>query len=893
MKKMSLGILAHVDAGKTTLTESLLFDTGMIRSIGRVDNGDAFLDTGDLEKKRGVTILSKQALCTLGKENELNRSSDDVRITIIDTPGHADFIGEAERVLGVLDAALLLISGPDGVTASTKRLVGMLKSYKVPYFVFVNKMDMCERPEEEILAELTESFGEGFVKYTGVRFENGTADGTSDENDFLEEIASLSEDTIEKYLETGSISYDDILNLIYSGRFHPVVFGSALKNIGVDKLVNLVTEYLPDIKYRETFAAKIFKIGYEDGHKLSFAKVTGGSIAVRSEIDDERLAGEKISQIRSYSGSRFEAVDKAEAGDVVAFVGLENAYAGMGIGGEFDEESPLAQPVLRYDLELPKDVPLRVFYPKLKELAMEDPLLKLEATDDDRVSISVMGDFQMEILKDTILSRFGVAVEFVKGSFVYKETINYPVIGYGHFEPLRHYSEVQILIEPISRGSGIEVASDLSVNDLDINWQKTIISTMTEHLPVGVLTGAELTDIRFTLIAGKAHLKHTDSQDFREAVRRAVRQGLMKTENVLLEPEYDFVITVPTESVGRVMTDVSEMGGKCEISADGTLVGNAPARLISDYQTRLTQFTSGSGSIELKFAGYRDMPEDVMLSVIEEKGYAPDSDKNNPSGSIFIDHGAGYYVPWFECEALMHLPSMESEYLGVEEESDDERLQREAEQVKLARERSGKGSLEAGLQALGTDEIDDILRSATHSNAGKENRRTKRVYLTKSTVKAETRAKKTPVDKKKYLLVDGYNIIHAWKDLKGLLEDENSTSDRQSLSLEAARFKLLDIMSEYKAMKGTEVIVVYDAYNVRGHFTEKMDYLGVHVVYTKEAETADQYIARFTVENSKNFDITVATSDGLIQLIIRGENSKMLTARQLEDDYRTLRQSLL
>ncbi|MCR5632465.1 MAG: GTP-binding protein, partial [Eubacterium sp.] len=521
MKKLSLGILAHVDAGKTTLTESLLFDTGMIRSAGRVDNGDAFLDTETLEKKRGVTILSKQAICKLNKDDELNDSGDDIKITIIDTPGHTDFIGEAERVLGILDIAVLLVSGPDGVTASTKRLAGMLKSYKVPYFVFVNKMDMCQRSENEIIAELSDILGEGFLKYEGAS---------------KEDIAALSESTIEKYLEEGNLSDEDIENLIFGRRFHPVIFGSALKNTGVDFLIKTITRYIPDSEYRKDFSAKIFKVGYEDGHKLAFAKITGGSIFVRNEIDDERLEGEKITQIRCYSGGKYENTDMAEAGDVVTFVGLESAYAGMGLGGEFDEEQPLCQPVLRYDLELPIDVPLRVFLPKLKELAMEDPLLGLEVSDDDRVSVSVMGEFQMEILKETIKERFDVSVNFVKGSFVYKETIKYPVIGYGHFEPLRHYSEVQILMEPLAQGNGIEVASDLSVNDLDINWQKTIISTITEHLPVGVLTGAQLTDIRFTLIAGKAHLKHTDSQDFRESVRRAIRQGLMKTESLLLEP---------------------------------------------------------------------------------------------------------------------------------------------------------------------------------------------------------------------------------------------------------------------------------------------------------------------------------------------------------------------
>ena len=883
LKKITMGILAHVDAGKTTLTESLLYDLGMIRNAGRVDNGDAFLDTDNLEKKRGVTILAKQALCDISKDNELNKCGNDIRITLIDTPGHADFIGEAERALSVLDLALLLVSGPDGVTASTNRLIGMLKSYKVPYMVFVNKMDMCERTEDELLDELSEKVGDGFIKYEDIFAK-------------MEEVATLSEATIEKYLEEEKLSKEDVTGLIASGRFHPVVFGSALRNENIDGLIRMITEYLPQVIYKDSFSAKVFKVGFENGQKLSFAKITGGRIAVRKEIEDERLAGEKISQIRSYNGVKFENVEIAEAGDVVTFLGLERTFAGMGLGEEFDDDAPICQPVLRYDLVLPEEVPLRVFLPKIRELCDEDPLLSLEVIGEDRASISVMGSFQMEILRERVLEKYGVSIDFAKGSFVYKETITSPVIGYGHFEPLRHYSEVQLLMEPLPRGTGIEVASDLSVNKLDINWQKTILSTLTEHLPVGILTGAALTDIRFTLISGKAHLKHTDSQDFRESVRRAIRQGLMKVGCELLEPSFDFKITLPTESVGRVMTEISDMGGSCSMAADGSLFGNAPARCIADYQTRLTEYTSGQGEIELKFSGYQDMPESIAEEVIEEKGYNPDNDKDNPSGSIFIDHGAGYYVPWFECEELMHLPSKESEYFELDEESEEDRINREAEALRRVHTRTAE---ERDI-ALGTEEIDDILRSATHSNAGKENRRTKRVYLSKSTVQAEdrsSRAKKAAISetaaKKKYLLVDGYNIIHAWKDLKSLLADANAPKDKQSLDLEAARFKLLDMMSEYKALKGTEIIVVFDAYNVRGHFTEKMDYLGVHVVYTKQAETADQYIARFTVENSKKLDITVATSDGMIQLIIRGENSKMMTASQLENDYMISRKNVV
>ena len=918
MKKLSMGILADVDAGKTTLTENILFNTGMIRTAGRVDNGDAFLDTEVLEKRRGVTIISKQAITLLAPENELNQNDDTVKITIIDTPGHADFIGEAERALSVLDCAILLVSGPDGVTAATRRLAGMLRSYKVPYYIFINKMDMCDRSQEELVAELQDKLGTGCISFEKIQ-KGKFADKQKYKQEDIqeiqacyEEIASLSEETIEKYLEDGELSDQDITELIFGGAFHPVFFGSALKNEGIDLLIKSVTEYLPEMKYKDSFSAKVFKMGFEDGHKLSFIKVTGGSLAVRSVIDDERLAGEKVSQIRSYSGGKYESIDTAETGDVVALMGLENTYIGMGIGEEYDEDEMLCQPALRYDLELPIDVPLRTFIPKLRELLAENPLLNFETTenskensDNCRVTISVMGEFQLEILKDTILERYGVKVNFVSAGFVYKETIAQPVIGYGHFEPLRHYAEVQILMEPIPRGSGIEIASDLSVNELEINWQKTILTTISEHLPVGVLTGAALTDIRFTLIAGKAHLKHTDSQDFREAVTRAIRQGLMKTENILLEPQYEFVINLPSECVGRAMTDITQMGGECVLAAEGVLTGNAPARCIINYQAKLTEFTSGRGSMELKLVGYMDMPEDVTEEVLQEKAYDPDNDKDNLSGSVFISHGAGYYVPWFECEELMHLPSREADYFDVEEETDEERLEREAEIAKRRAERLGSaGSAEGRRDAIGTDEIDSILRSATHSNAinskeDKLNRHTKRVYLTRSAVQAENRANSNKSKsesqikvKKKYLLVDGYNIIHAWKDLKGLLADENASREQQSIDLESARFKLLDIMSEYRVLKDTEIIVVFDAYKIRGHVTEKMDYLGVHVVYTKEAETADQYISRFTIENSKNLDITVATSDGLIQLIIRGENSKLMTARELEDDVKRLKTAL-
>ena len=901
MKKTVVGILAHVDAGKTTLTESILFNTGMIRSAGRVDDGNAFLDTEELEKKRGVTILSKQAVIDMPSDNELNKSGDDLRITIIDTPGHTDFIGETERALSILDIAVLLVSGPDGVTASTRRLYSMLEAYKVPFFVFVNKMDMCERTSLDLVDELKE-IGDGFVDFSEV---TDASDGVTDQlsDSIWEEIASLSDDTIEKYLETGEVSESEIRTLIYSRKLHPVFLGSALKNSGVDTFVSAFSALIPDISYRDSFSAKLYRLSYEDGHKIAFAKLTGGELSVRESIslsDGE----EKISQIRLYSGGKYESIQKAEAGDVVALVGLDSAYPGMGLGDEIDDSSAICQPVLRYDIILPIDTPARVFIPKFRELVSENPLLYMEISEKEQITISVMGEFQLEILQSMILDRCGVKVSFAPAGIIMKETIAAPVIGYGHFEPLRHYAEVQILMEPLPRGTGIEVASALSVNDLGINWQKTILSTLSNDLPVGVLTGSSLTDIRFTLINGRSHLKHTDSQDFREAVRRAVRQGLMKAESVLLEPVMSLVIQLPAELVGRAMNDITQMGGSLTTESQkeingiltATLVGDAPARLVSDYQTKLNQYTSGKGSIDMRLSGYNECPEAVAEEMIQGTGYDPDNDKNNLSGSVFIEHGAGYYVPWFESEELMHLPKREADFLGTDELSEDERLLAEAELVKAAAEKRRNetgGSFEERFEAIGTDEIDDILRSTTHANAGSD-KRTKRVYLTKNRVVADMRksAPKTTAVKEKYLLVDGYNIIHAWKNLKGLLSDDEA-ANTQSIDLEAARFKLLDIMSEYRVLKGTEIIVVFDAYKVKGHFTEKMDYMGVHVVYTKEAETADQYIAKFTLKNAKTLDITVATSDGMIQLIIRGEDTRLMTAGDLERDVTQCRKTAL
>lgn len=897
MKKLSIGIIAHVDAGKTTLTESMLFLTGMIRSQGRVDAGDAYLDTEALEKRRGVTIYSKQAVIDLPDSHALNLSGGDVRITLIDTPGHTDFIGETERSMSVMDLAILLISAPDGVTDQVKRLRQMLDDRHVPYVVYVNKTDMCEEGRlPDISRMLMQDIDAGIIPLSP---------------DHIEDIASLSDDLIEKYLDTATVSDADITRLIYTGRFHPVVFGSALRNDGTDELVKLITGHMPDIRYRDELAAKVFKIAYENGHKLSFIKVLGGSLSVRDSLPDERLEGQKITQIRCYSGGSYAAMDSAGPGDVVTLCGIEDTYVGMGIGAEPDETGPVNRPVLRYDMILPADVPVRTFISKLRELAAQDPLLGLDSdpgnpersgqitsSSHNSVSISVMGEFQLEILAQTIEERYGVRVTFSPGQIIYKETILDPVIGFGHFEPLRHYAEVQLLLEPLPAGSGIEIATDLSVNELNINWQKTILSTLAKDLPDGVLTRSQLTDMRITLIGGRSHTKHTESNDFREAARRAVRQALMKTECTLLEPYYAYTITLPTANIGRAMNDINMMNGTSAIDSQdeelSVISGDAPAGRIYNYQSELTGYTSGQGRISLTFSGYRECTDDDVSSIVESRAYDPDTDPVNLSGSVFIDHGAGYYVPWYECESMMHVPSREAEYIYGESETEDERLERQsqmAERIAVSRAHSGSGALSDKLYAMGTDEIDEIIDRTSHANAGSRRGRTKRVYhqkriiTSKGTSVGDEKYSKREVRKRpRYLLVDGYNIIHAWDGLKSLLTGS-------TYEMDGAKYRLLDILSEYRVLKDTEIIAVFDAYKVKGHITEKIDYMGVHVVYTREAETADQYIARFTVRNAGDMDITVATSDSLVQLIILGENATLMSARELEEDVRRVREN--
>ena len=881
MKKTTIGILAHVDAGKTTLTESMLYAAGVIREAGRVDHGDAFLDTESLEKQRGVTIISKQAEIVLAKDSELNSCGDDVEISIIDTPGHADFVGETERAISVLDMAVLVISAPDGVTGSTRRLVGLMKHYKVPYVIFVNKMDLSNVGEQEILESIRAELG---IYADAYPFDD-------------EYVAGTDEVLIEKYFETGTVENSEVAKLIHKGTFHPVIFGTALKNEGADRLLSIITVFVPEADSKDEFGARIFRLAYENGHKLSFAKITGGKIRVRETIDEE-----KITEIRKYNGGGYTSLQEAECGDVVTFVGLENSYIGKGLGFEVDDTSSLVRPLLRYLMVLPFGVSVQTFLPSLKQLSLEDPLLvSLETEGNDKIYISVMGEFQLEILTEKIYERFGVRVSFEEGRVIYKETIPEPVIGYGHFEPLRHYAEVHILMEPLPAGSGVQVGSSLSVNELGIQYQKTVISTMVRLLPRGVLTGSELTDIRLTLIAGKSHTKHSNSEDFREATRRAIRQGLMKMKCKLLEPYMNVRFLVPSDVVGRIYTDMEQMGGTAEIkgvvesSGKTEILAKAPARKVGNYQSELVKFTSDEGSMEIQ--GYEYLESAEQDSLVEEMGYDPERDTYDPSSSVFCSHGAGEIVSWDMCEERMHVESQEDYYLKGISDDPEATLKRQSELLRKRYERESK--LEESRYSIGTDEVDSILNKATHSNEG-SNKRTKRVYFEKNRYGSQASSGKTNVGspgagsrsgskknaiKPPFLLVDGYNMIYAWAELKKLLGS--------SEELEGARYKLLEILSEYAVIKGSEVMVVFDAYKVKGHVTTYMNYMGVHVIYTKEAETADQYITKYTKLNAKDFDITVATSDHMIQLFVLGEDSKIMSAATLEAAVKEARESVM
>lgn len=840
MGKIVVGILAHVDAGKTTLSEGMLYTAGAIRTMGRVDNRDAFLDTYALERERGITIFSKQAVFSLGT----------MQVTLLDTPGHVDFSPEMERTLQVLDYAILVISGADGVQGHTRTLWNLLKRYEIPTFVFVNKMDQAGTDAEVLLQELKTVLEEGCVNFSAKR-----------DAAFYEEAAVCSEDALEEFLETGRLKKETLQELFLERQLFPCFFGSALRLEGVKEFVEQMQELIKVPAYSETFGAKVFKIARDEaGNRLTYLKITGGSLKVKAVIE-----GQKVNQIRIYSGEKYEAVNEVEAGSICAVTGLSDTYPGEGLGAEQGTYLPVLEPVLNYQvIPMEGDDPI-LLLPKLRELEEEEPQLHIvweEALQE--IHVQLMGEVQLEVLKTLIYERFGVEVEFGQGNILYKETIQNTVEGVGHFEPLRHYAEVHLLLEPGEPGSGVQCMSVCSEDLLDRNWQRLILTHLMETEHRGVLTGAPITDIRITLVSGKAHLKHTEGGDFRQAVYRAVRQGLKQADSVLLEPYYEYRLELPSENVGRAMTDIERMHGTFglpQTEADRTiLTGMAPVSTMRDYQKEVHAYTRGNGTLQCTLKGYA--PCHNTEEVLAATGYDSERDTLHPTGSVFCAHGAGFLVPWYEVKEYMHLPS-----IMQEKPSDSSEEKQTAYRVSKETD-----------AWIDTEEVDRIIAQSVGANKKQKTLPKKKVP---EYYKSTSKPKKQEV-REEYLLVDGYNVIFAWEDLKDLAQ----------VSIDGARGKLLDVLCDYQGMKKCNLIVVFDAYRVQGHKTEISTYHNIHVVFTKEAETADQYIEKFAHENGKKYNVTVATSDGLEQIIIRGQGCRLLSARELKDEIERTKKTL-
>ena len=872
MKQLTLGILAHVDAGKTTLSEALLFTAGAIRKAGRVDKKDAFLDNYELERERGITIFSKQAVF----------SYEDLRITLLDTPGHVDFSTEMERTLQVLDAAVLLISAADGVQSHTRTLWKLLESYQVPVFLFVNKMDQPGADQEKILAGIQNQLSGNCVDFTPLvgtaATESKGAALEADMQEAMEAVAICDEELLNSFLTDGRISQGQLREKIAERKVFPCLFGSALRLQGIEALLSAIAAYAPEKTYPEAFGARVFKVTRDSqGSRLTHMKITGGTLKAKMELTCAEDKTEKVNQIRIYSGERFEAVNEAVAGSVCAVTGLLGTMAGQGLGMEKNLESPFLTPVLSYCLLLPEGTDPMAVMPKLKELEEEDPALSFTWEEElKEIHVHVMGEVQMEILKVLIRERFGLEIAFGKGRIVYKETIADTVEGVGHFEPLRHYAEVHLLLEPGEPGSGLQFEADCSEDILARNWQRLILTHLEEKQHRGVLTGSVITDMKITLVSGRAHQKHTEGGDFRKATYRAVRQGLMEAMSVLLEPYYEFRLEIPEEMTGRAMTDMEKLFADFTLAerAEGrcVLTGCAPVETMRDYQKEVYAYTRGQGSLTVRLKGY--MPCHNADEVIEERHYDPEADLRNPTGSVFCSHGAGFVVPWNQVKEYMHVEScFAGDRKAIEESAFQEELEKRKE---AARKREENRSASGGEYFLGTDEIDAILQQATGAGRGLEKKKEGWQRQSRSTEirQAATRVYQGQPKKEEYLLVDGYNVIFAWEELSAL----------SKVTLDGARGRLLDILCDYQAMKGCRLIVVFDAYRLKGHPEEAYAYHNIYVVYTKEAETADRYIERFAHDNSKKYQITVATSDGLEQIIIRGEGCRLLSSRDLQAD---------
>ena len=846
MENIVMGILAHVDAGKTTLSEGMLYLSGTVRKLGRVDHKDAFLDTYSLERDRGITIFSKQAVFSLG-----NR-----RINLLDTPGHVDFSAEMERTLQVLDYAVLVISGADGVQGHTETLWKLLKLYEIPTFIFINKMDQPGTDRESLLTELKERLDEGCIVF-----------GKGKNVESLEEIAMTDEAVLDYFMEHETVRNEDICRLIRERKIFPCYFGSALKLDGVQELLAGFEEYMKPFDGKKEFGARVFKISRDDkGERLTFLKVTGGKLVVKMPINKE----EKINQIRIYSGAKYEAVNEVEAGGVCAVTGLSSSYIGQGLGVEKGTAAPFLEPVLTYQMILPEGADTTKVLRELKQLEEEEPLLNIVWNPAlEEIHVQLMGEVQTEILKTMIAERFHLDVEFGTGKIVYKETIKSPVVGVGHYEPLRHYAEVHLKMEPLEAGSGLVFDTDCSEDVLDRNWQRLILTHLQEREHPGVLTGAPITDMKRTIVAGRAHLKHTEGGDFRQATYRAVRQGLKSAESVLLEPWYSFVLEVPSEQVGRAMSDIGQMNGSFEgpeaENKQGMvrLTGTAPASEMRDYQREVWAYTKGRGRITLTLKGYE--PCHNAEEVIEEIGYDSERDVDNPTGSVFCAHGAGFLVKWDEVPEYMHIKEdFLAEKPGIEQDE-------------MMAVQMGNHCNYSGGYSSSYDDDPELLTIMEREFGSKQEERDRYSSYRKQTVSTPVRHTtviKENEPKKEYLLVDGYNIIFAWEELNELAK----------ASIDAARNKLMDILSNYQGFSGCTLILVFDAYKVKGNQGEVQKYHNIYVVYTKEAETADQYIEKTTHEIGRKYKVTVATSDALEQVIVMGQGAYRISARDFYEE---------
>ena len=836
MKQIAVGILAHVDAGKTTLSEGLLYAAGEIRKLGRVDAKDTFLDTNEIERKRGITIFSKQAVMTL--ENSV--------MTLLDTPGHVDFAAEAERTLGVLDYAILVISATDGVQSHTKTLWDMLKKHQLPVFVFINKLDLAGSDKEQVLEHLKTEFGDNFVDFT------------LPEATLSESLAMCDETLMDEFLG-GALSEVSVCKAIKQRSVFPCFAGSALRMEGVAQFLKAFDRLTEETAAMDDFGAKVFKISQDDkGNRLTFMKITGGSLKVKSLIESAESAQEKVNEIRIYSGDKYKTADEVLPGCVCAVTGPKKTAAGQGLGFEKNASSLTAEPIFSYRVLLPKGTDPSLALEKFKELEQEETQLRVTWNGQlKEIQLRLMGEIQLEVLKQLVLKRFDMAVEFEEGRIVYKETIEHAVEGVGHFEPLRHYAEVHLLLSPLPPGSGMQFETDCPESVLDKNWQRLVLTHLMEKQHVGVLTGSPITDMKIILKSGAAHVKHTEGGDFRQATYRAVRQGLMQAKSVLLEPYYDFVIDIPAVNVGKAMTDLDLLGADFSIdrpNGDMTkIIGSAPAEAIRNYQKQITAYTHGQGRIHCKFSGYGKCKHaDAVIAAI---GYDAEADVENTADSVFCSHGAGFNVKWNEVTEHMHLESVLKPKKA------------EPERESVVRAASFHASDEELLQIFEKTYGKVEMKLPTHAM------RTK-----KETSPSKNISRSVKRHEKNYLLIDGYNIIFAWNDLKKIAAD----------SLESARKELVERLSVYKIFSGYEIILVFDAYKVKGNRGEVEKEQGITIVYTKEAQTADAYIEKAVRELTKQYNVTVATSDGLEQLIIFGSGAYRLPASHLEAEVKNV-----